>query len=298
MTQNRLSAATAHPLSISAYRRLRMGIAYGATDTGLVRHTNEDNFLIDEDLSLAIVADGMGGHESGARASAEAILALRDFVCASRKAVLDAQTERTIRQDGITHQDLQERRVEGGPSEGDIRADVRLTLLNAVTFANERLFAHNIASHKPEGQGMGTTVTGIWQFHDGGPLTVFHVGDSRLYRYRADRLVALTRDQTLYQRALDAGVKSNLPPQNLLWQAVGPYGVIEPEIRTHMIETSDVYLLCSDGLHGSVPRQAIASIMRNAAQNSLAQACANLISLAKAYGSRDNITAVLILCDD
>ncbi len=297
MTQSRISAAIPHPLSISAYQRLRMGIAYGATDTGLVRHTNEDNFLIDEDLSLAIVADGMGGHESGARASAEAILALRDFVYASRRTVLDAQTERTLRQDRMSHQDFEERRV-GGSAEGDIRAEVRHTLFNAMTFANERLFAHNLASDKPEGQGMGTTVTGIWQCHAGGPLTVFHVGDSRLYRYRADDLVALTRDQTLYQRALDAGIKSNLPPQNLLWQAVGPYGVIEPEIRTHMIEAGDVYLLCSDGLHGSVPHQAIASIMRNTAQNSLEQACTHLISLAKAYGSRDNITAVLIQCDD
>jgi protein phosphatase len=274
-----------------------MGVAYGITDTGLFRLANEDNFLIDEELSLVIVADGMGGHEAGALASAEAIRALREFVRTSCNAILHKQNDSKACKYNIGNQARQERRMKGEPAGEFLRAEVRHTLLDAVTFANEHLFSHNIASHNPEGQGMGTTITGIWQFHDGGPLTVFHVGDSRLYRYRTSGLVALTRDQTLYQNAIDAGMRSNLPPQNLLWQAVGPHSAINPEIRTHRIEPGDVYLLCSDGLHGSVPHKAIESIMRNTTQNNLDQACANLIALAKAYGSKDNITAILINCN-
>ena len=284
-------------LSIARFHRLRLGIAFGITDTGLVRHANEDNFLIDEALSLVIVADGMGGHQAGALASAEAILALREFVSNAGAQEQPKDLDITIPLASVGAQLYQLSRSDPRSSHVEQRRDPRHTLCDAVAFANHHVFSQNMARHQGDGSGMGTTVTGIWQFRAGGPLSVFHVGDSRLYRYRASGLVALTRDQTLYQQALECGATVNLPPQNLLAQAVGPYGSITPEIGSHTIQPGDVYLLCSDGLHGIVPHTVIEGVVRRATQENLDDACRQLIALAKAYGGKDNITAVLICCD-
>ena len=269
------------PLSLSAYRRLAMGSAFGVTDPGLVRRANDDHFLIDDDLSLAMVADGMGGHADGALASAEAILAVRQFLYASRNLAQAGQHAQA---------------AANAPTNVH-HTHVRQILFNALAYANECLFSRNLARQFPEGQGMGTTLTGLWQLQQDGPLAVFHVGDTRLYRYRGHRLIALTHDQTLYQRAIDAGKTFNLPPPNLLWQAVGPYAAVEPDISLHAIEAGDMYLLCSDGLHGSVAHQAMEGILQQTARHQLDEACANLVALAKAGKSNDNITAVLIYCD-
>ena len=291
------------PLSLSAYQRLAMGSAFGVTDPGLIRQANDDHFLIDDDLSLVIVADGMGGHANGALASAEAILAVQKFLCASRSHA--SRNHLT----GVQHIDP---RIGPGYGHGGLTPDadaapgfmsclqqtsVRQIVFNALAFANECLFSKNLARQFPEGLGMGTTLTGLWQLHEGGPLAVFHVGDSRLYRFRDSRLTALTRDQTLYQRAIDAGKTFNLPPPNLLWQAVGPYAAIEPDISFHTIEAGDLYLLCSDGLHGCVAHAAMEGILQHTAGHQLDEACASLVTLAKAGKGNDNITAVLICCD-
>ena len=285
-------------LSITRRHRLRMGHACGITDVGLVRRANEDNFLIDEALSLVIIADGMGGHDAGALASTDAITALRDYVHMASSTVdgnADDDADCTVPAAGqIPRTPTPALKLSTAPA---MRVDASATVLDAMVFANQRLFSHNVARHNLEGQGMGTTMTGLWQQGDKGPLIVFHVGDTRLYRYRAGRMVALTRDQTLYQRALESGATVNLPARNLLWQAVGPNSSIEPEIRAHQIEAGDIYLLCSDGLHGAVPDSVIENVVRCANPANLEQVCSKLIALAKSYGGRDNITAVMICCD-
>jgi len=122
------------------------------------------------------------------------------------------------------------------------------------------------------------------------------VGDSRLYRYRSGVLQQLTRDQTLYQQALDLGDFEDLPARNLLLQAIGPAAEVTPEIRVLQAEPDDVLLLCSDGLHGSVPHGEIEQSLANATQATLGLVCEKLIGLAKDYGGRDNITVMLVRC--
>lgn len=115
-----------------------------------------------------------------------------------------------------------------------------------------------------------------------------HVGDSRLYRYRSGALIQLTRDQTLYQQALDKGAIENLPPRNVLLQEVGPTSVVNPEIRALRVECNDLLMLCSDGLHGSVPHGQIEQALTAATESMRVQTCSRLIEPAKEYGSRDN----------
>ncbi len=278
-------------LSPSSYHHLRIGKAFGMTDVGLVRTSNEDNFLIDQQLGLVMITDGMGGHDAGEVASKEVLLAVRDFI---RKIHPEDQAGDTSLFTHSSGPDTCFYDPDATYSDGIVPAIK--TLSDAVEFANTQIYTQNLANQHDEGRGMGSTLTGFWQCQKDGSMVVFHVGDSRLYRFRAGELNLLTRDHTLYQQALDEGATDNLPPRNMLLQAMGPYPTVKPEIKLHPLHAGDRYLLCTDGLHGSVSERMIAEVMGSSNVTNLAQACDKLISLAKEHGSRDNITVVMLAC--
>jgi protein phosphatase len=251
-------------LTPSEPQHLAVGVAFGLTDIGTVRSSNQDNFLVDPALGLVAVADGMGGHADGERASAEALGVLADALRAASLASTPAHQIAALR--------------------------------DALAGANRHLYQANLAAGRDDGSGMGTTLTGLWQARPGAPLCIFHVGDTRLYRYRGARLVQLTHDQTLYQQALDAGYRHNLPPRNLLLQALGPAAEVTPELLVESAMPGDLYLLCSDGLHGVCDDGAIAAVLGTAARAGLEACCTQLVEMAKHAGSRDNITALLLDC--
>ena len=224
-------------LSPSRLHQLPLTVAYGATDTGTVRTSNEDNFLIDADLGLAMVADGMGGHAAGEVASAGVLNALRDYL--TEHGDLSAGGDMMAADPDATWSDPAMRGV------GIVH--------DAIEFANRSLYQRNKDNDCDDGGGMGTTLTGIWRAPGQAPLILFHVGDSRLYRLRGGQLEQLTRDQTMYQQAVDAGLFDNLPPRNMLLQAMGPSPAVAPEVRSQVVQPGDLLMLCSDGLHGSVP---------------------------------------------
>ncbi|WP_426193849.1 PP2C family protein-serine/threonine phosphatase [Massilia sp. DWR3-1-1] len=252
------------PLCPMRLHHMPRALAFGATDIGPVRESNEDNFLFDEALGLSMVADGLGGHAAGDVASAAALTELRDYLAVHAAWSAPA-------------------------------AAVRL-LHAAVEHANTRLYARNCARKQLEG-GMGATLTGFWRPADAGALLIaFHVGDSRLYRLRAGALEQLTRDQTVYQQALEAGALDRLPARNLLLQALGPSASVAPEVRAHTVMPGDLLLLCSDGLHGSVADGEIEQLLAGAQAHQLESLCAQLIEMAKQYGGQDNMTVLLTLC--
>jgi len=254
---------------------LRGAIAFGHSDTGPVRRHNEDHFLLDAGLELLAVADGMGGHEAGALASAMALETLRE--CLARELNNSA-------------------RISSDPDATFQAPSMRAVsvLYDALECVNASLYAKNASRKMSEGSGMGTTLTGVWRPHAGGPLLAFHVGDSRLYRYREGVLEQLSRDQTWYQQALDAGHFDRLPARNVLLQAIGPSQQVDPDIRVHPVQAGDLLMLCSDGLHGSVPHHEMTQLLQCVSGDNLEAASDRLIELAAEYGSRDNATVVLI----
>lgn len=269
---------------------LDIGGASGATDIGTVRSSNQDNFLIEPGLGLLAVADGMGGHEGGELASADALAALAHYLRAAAPRGEDA-----------TVPNFTAGARDAAPSDADATwtgATMRAlcTLQAGVEYANAQVYQANLARRRGDGGGMGTTLTGIWQGVPGGALFAFHVGDSRLYRFRDGQLVQLTRDQTMYQQALDAGFERDLPPRNLLLQAIGPGPEVQPEFHTLAPVPGDLYMLCSDGLHGACSDARIAGVLARATPATLRERCVELIELAKADGSRDNITVVMVRC--
>lgn len=271
------------PLSPQRLHHLPGALAFGLTDVGPVRQGNEDNFLLDEALGLAMVADGMGGHAAGEVASAGVLTEVQSYLQAHGAAL------------GAAHS-------QSGPADdpdatwSDPGAGAVKLLHAALTHANESLYARNRERNRVEGNGMGTTLTGFWRRAPKAPLVLFHVGDSRLYRLRMGKLEQLTRDQTMYQQALEAGLVDRLPARNLLLQAVGPSPTIAPEVRSHLVFPGDVLMLCSDGLHGSVPHAEIEAAMARVQLGTLEPVCAQLVEMAKQYGGRDNITVVLAVC--
>ncbi|WP_338846415.1 protein phosphatase 2C domain-containing protein [Massilia sp. W12] len=271
--------------------------AYGMTNVGRVRKSNEDNFLIDETLGLCIVGDGMGGHEAGEIASAEALEALRFFIrhrlqTGAGAAPPDEDDTVPAIQPGLP---IKRPTVQDDPdatlSDGSMPAVA--TVFDAVEYANAHLYKQNQSQSMEEGRGMGTTLTGWWQFLPGAPVVVFHVGDSRLYLLRDGQLQQLTKDQTLYQQALDMGQTNHMPARNLLLQAVGPSDYVNPEVFPYNMQSGDLYLLCSDGLHSGVPDNVIQDALRKTHADNLPQICEMLIDLANQYGGKDNVTVVL-----
>lgn len=277
-------------LSPSVEHSLAQGQAFGMTDTGTTRPSNEDNFLIDEHLGLIAVADGMGGHEAGEIASSDALTSMAHYLRSSVAG--EALSSRPRYRPRSC--ELPDTEQEANWSD-ETRAAM-IAIHDAVEFANQSMYQTNLENRHASGAGMGTTLTGMWQPAPQGPALVFHVGDTRLYRLRQGRLDQITRDQTVYQHALDQGVSHNLPPRNLLLQALGPAAGIRPELQTHCVAPGDLFMLCSDGLHSALQHEDMAAVLLDAASSDLAATCAQLIEMAKQDGSRDNITVVLFQC--
>lgn len=238
---------------------------FSALDTGRARSNNEDAVRIDEAIALAVLADGMGGYNAGEVASAMAV----DCVCDDMARWLAEPA---------------------GPRDED---QVCAALMASAQHANQAVY--DAAQSRAEYAGMGTTLVAAL-FHED-RVWVGHIGDSRAYRLRGGKLEQLSRDHSLLQEQIDAGL---LTPEeavysmnrNLVTRAVGVEPQVELEVVGHDLRVGDTVLLCSDGLSDMLPDAAIAQVMR--ANDSLALAGQALVAAANAAGGRDNISVVLV----
>lgn len=257
-------------------------ISAGLTDVGRVRKRNEDCFDVSDEIAMAVVCDGMGGHAGGDVASRTAAETIVDFVYEyDPSGFADA---------GGAGDD---ERTQAGPTavEPAVQNAVQ-TVRAAVHMANRKLVQMNQERGYPDGRGMGTTVVGFWRIEGTDKLAAFHAGDSRLYRMRRGELRQLTRDHSLYQIWLDNGRRGQPPHKNIIVRALGTSENVEPEISIHIIDPSDVYLLCSDGLTGLVGDGALAETLLQGGTD-LESSCARLVGMANDLGGHDNITVVL-----
>lgn len=244
-----------------------------AQSVGRLRDHNEDTLLTltstfegDERIpsfGLYVVADGMGGHSLGERASAVAARSVAYEV--ARRVYL-----------AILNED-----------HGDERAPLQEVLLAALTEANR-----SVGRAVSEG---GTTGTVALIFND--QLIIGHVGDSRAYLITHTGLEQLTRDHSLVQRLQELGQLTPAeaavhPQRNVLYRAIGQGEGLEVDVHSHRLSGGMKILLCSDGLWGLVNDTVIVDIVWKAAD--LQTACNQLVVAANAAGGPDNITAVLI----
>jgi PPM family protein phosphatase len=243
--------------------------AYGATDKGRVRATNEDYFAVDEALQLLVIADGMGGHNAGEVASHVAVETILAFVRNARSPAFDTWP------------------FGFDPSLSDSANILR----TAVQLANSRVL--ETAGTTEEYAGMGTTVVAAMVGED--RLSVAHVGDSRLYVGHDGTLRPLTRDDSWMATILatnpetDPAMLQHHPMRHALTNVVGSRTAADVHIVDEPLSGGEVLLMTTDGVHGVLDTRALERIMERVNVERLA---AEVVSAALTRGSRDNCTAV------
>ena len=255
------------------------------SNIGRVRTSNQDTVGCFPEVSLFIVADGMGGHAEGEVASRLATEVIRARLGA------DPPVTPAPRPKWFTRFFKLSRRSRTGDN-----ADANHLRL-AVEAANRRVFDEGqVREH--EGGSMGTTVVALQCFLPRARASWAYVGDSRLYRARGGRLTLLTADHTLYGEPYRQGneIPSDLPHTNRLMRAVGAQNEVEVSTGADDLEAGDLFLLCSDGVSGMVGAEAIEAEMTS--RRSLAEIGATLIAKALDAGGKDNASVVLVRVRD
>lgn len=237
---------------------------HAVTHTGR-RRNNEDAYLVEPELGLYVVADGMGGYEGGEIAARLVVDGLHRF----------------FSQVGPHGEAGMRRR---GPNGRTVAEDmVRMAIRQA---------SHEIRKiRRGKLRSMGATAAVLWVRE--GRALIAHVGDSRVYRLREGVLDRLTRDHSVYAELLEAGALAShaVAERNVITRAVGVPGAASPDIRIEKVEAGDVFVLCSDGLSDVVPREEMRSILTSV---DLRRASETLVARAYMGGGTDNITAVVV----
>ena len=248
-------------------------VAEGRTDVGRQREHNEDQFLVHDDLDLFVVCDGMGGNNAGEVASALATTSLKNFFEATKAGPVPGKL----------------RKEDEALSESERR------LVLGIRKANSDVY--EISSTRIEHQGMGSTIVAMHVSREAGSIEIAHIGDSRCYRIRDEKIEQLTRDHSLIGDAL--AWNPNLSeeelarlPRNIISRALGLKKYVEVDVKTETALPGDIYLLCSDGLSGMVKDPQILDLVL--LSDDLDEACENLIAVANEAGGSDNITAVAV----
>lgn len=245
-----------------------MGIlCTGATDIGRKRKTNQDSICLNHEYNFFAVADGMGGHNGGDIASQTTVEVMFDFF--PKNSNLDAQV--------LMKKTIQE---------------VNRAILKK-------------AEEQPELHGMGTTVSAI---HFSGPqLVIGNVGDSRVYMINNKNIFQMTRDHSFVQEKLNMGIYSREeaakdPQKNVLVRSVGFESDLVVDVFNYRICKNDIFLVCSDGLHGKVSDADILHIVRRNISDpsrcqlsELEKTVKELIQQANDNGGQDNISVILAI---
>lgn len=234
------------------------------SDIGRVRLINEDRAAVQENLNglaLAIVADGMGGHQAGDIASSMAVELIQQCL------------------QSVT---------------SDMPGEERgLQLKKAIETANEKIF--EFASGRENYHGMGTTVVAV--LADSRHAVIAHIGDSRVYRICGEQLEQLTEDHSLVNELIKSGQisreeASQHPRRNVLTRALGTEPTIEVDVQEIFWQKGDQLLLCSDGLSGLVQTGLL--LRHVAGDGDLESKVQRLVAEALDAGGDDNITVILM----
>ena len=244
----------------------------GQTDVGRVREQNEDAYAIVEERGLFVVADGMGGHLGGKAASDLAVRTVSESMAAAEAEIATVSASDPLESSSVPR-------------------------LLAESVRRACAAIHETAQTDPELAGMGTTVTTML-LRDYRAF-IAHVGDSRCYLQRGDRIVQITDDHSLVNEQLKAGLIT--PEQarssrlkNIITRSVGFEKDVAVDTFALPVHPGDRFLVCSDGLANFVDDTEMGLAL---ATLPLEEVPARLIDLANERGGDDNITVVCVVVD-
>ncbi len=245
---------------------------FADTDIGKHREKNEDYFYADGNLFL--VADGMGGHRAGEIASKLAI-------------------ETFIKEFNLDPSDDTEKTLTDKKNKILTSREIKKLLISAANNANREVFKEAVL--QPEYYSMGTTLTGSYIYKD--KAYIIHIGDSRLYIKRSNRLKLLTSDHTIVGELFRRGEISydatfNHPQRNYLTNVIGVTEDIKPDFDSYKILPEDIIIICSDGLNSMLRDKDILNIINRYKHTK--DIVKNLMKEAIKKGGLDNITIIAI----
>lgn len=238
--------------------------AYGKTDIGKVRESNQDSFVLSVDGAQpvwAVVCDGMGGVSGGYFASSTAVASFSNGM-------------------DVSFEGLKPRQIEN-------------LLCEAVSSANAAIY--ETACNQSDLEGMGTTLVAALVLGD--TAYIVHVGDSRAYRINGEMAECLTVDHSVVQQLVEIGQITEEearvhPEKNMITRAVGVKDSVSADVRSLKLKKGDRLLLCTDGLSNFVEDAEMASI--SSKHEEIRDAVDALIALALERGGSDNVTAVIL----
>lgn len=233
------------------------------SDKGLKRSNNEDAYFVMLPDKVYAVADGVGGSNAGEIASRTAVEEIAKYV--AEHPISDADNKYAI-------------------------VNYFQACLDA---ANERIFS--LSHIYEENSGMATTAVIV--FAAEGKAYIVNVGDSRAYLYRGGSLVQLTEDHTYVNTLVKAGILSREQAElherkNVITKALGAEATVEPDFFQVEIERDDIFVICTDGLYDEVEPQEMIEVLNK--EESMSEACAELINRANRNGGADNITVICL----
>ena len=249
--------------------------AFGKTDVGLVRSSNEDSLRIDDELNLFLVCDGMGGHQAGEVASKEACEIIQ--YCFTNLA--DEISRDSILSIPATF-----------PVMGDL-------LVKSIRVANRSIYIKSRS--RSDYSGMGTTI--VAAVLQDNLINIAHVGDSRVYLYAGESLTPLTVDHSWVAELERTGQYSSqevamMANKNVITRALGIHETVEIDYRARKINAGDIYIFCSDGLCGYASDEDLFMVIRECG-NDVEQIANSLVQLANDRGGVDNVSVVAVRID-
>lgn len=238
--------------------------AIGGSDIGRVRQNNEDIWAQLPEIGFFILADGMGGHQAGEVAAREAVSSL----CRVIKKKLSAEEALSL-------------------------SDTKELMRRAIRNVNSTI--HKMSKMSADLRGMGTTLCCLLFHRDG--LIIAHVGDSRIYQFRNQKLRQLTKDHSLLRELVEQGhideqQADDFLYKNIITKAIGTESKVEPSVEQQSISNNDIYMMCSDGLSDLLTHREIEEILNSHA--AIDDAAQTFISEANKKGGSDNITVVIV----
>lgn len=238
---------------------------WGKTDIGKIRKINQDNYyaeILQDNIAVLCVCDGMGGQKAGHVASEKA---LEQFIFNIKQSINNDMSDMTIKE----------------------------MLEDAIFKCNE--YVYDLATSQESLNDMGTTLVGGILYN--GSFYVANVGDSRCYHISSEEVTQVTKDHSLVQQLLDEGKITleesyNHPQKNYITKAIGIYKNMKSDIYKIKLIENEYILLCSDGLYNHVDDQTIKNNVL--LDETVEKKCNDLIDIANLNGGYDNITAIIL----
>lgn len=246
-----------------------------STDTGTARPSNEDYYGAFEEEKLVVICDGMGGHNGGAYASRVAVETLREMYFN-----LNSDFFQKITKDLVSK-----------------NLGIASRLIGSIRLANRKLY--NLSLENSELHGMGTTLSAL--AISNGLAIIGHVGDSRIYRIRKDRMELLTEDHTflnelILDKEIDPLEAKKFKNRNIITRALGLNRTVKIDLRIEPVEKGDIFLLCTDGLTKALSNNEIERIVLFN-KNNYEHTIKHLFDDANIKDGTDNITIAFMIIE-